>query len=76
MAVTTKDLYALLDKSDHHARSMMAVHTELRSMLAQLHLPDSTSEFVCPKCGADRKGPRGLADHLANVHGEQPEVKA
>jgi len=43
--------------------------TDLLNELNTLNLPVDASEFVCPKCGADRKGPKALADHLANVHG-------
>ena len=67
MGATAKDIYGLLDKVDGHARAIMALHTELRSMLAQVQFPKHV-EWPCPSCGADCGGERGLALHMQNVH--------
>lgn len=67
MSVSAKDIYVVLDKVDGLARGIMALHTELRSMLAQVEFPRHV-EWPCPRCGADTGGERGLALHLQNVH--------
>lgn len=74
MAATLKDIYKLLDEIDDHARKITAKHSELRSMLASIQLPQH-KEWPCPRCGIDVKGEQALRRHLFNVHGEgEPEA--
>ena len=68
MAVSAKDIYVLLDKSDHHARAMVAIHTELRSLLAQVQFPKADDGFACSSCGNSYQSERALALHRSNVH--------
>lgn len=67
MAATLKDIYKLLDSIDKHARAITAQHSELRSMLASLKLPQA-AEFPCPVCDTPLAGERALAFHMQNVH--------
>jgi hypothetical protein len=68
MSVSAKDIYTLLDRSDKHARAMVAIHTELRSLLAQVQFPKPDDGFAC-SCGNSYPTERARALHRANVHG-------
>ncbi len=70
LAITAKDLYALLDKADEHARAITALHTQLRAMLTKMDFPQADVEsFRCRSCGNTYATERALALHAQNVHG-------
>lgn len=68
------EVFEIARKLRYDLTGLQANVTALLNALAALNLPMDTSEYVCPKCGADRKGPRALRDHLQNVHGEVPDA--
>ena len=71
MSINPKDLWKLLDDTDHHARSILAKNTELRAMLAQINFPKEENPFKCaaPTCGWTFKTEGRLRQHEFNVHG-------
>jgi hypothetical protein len=68
---TPRDILELTHGVQQDLAAAQAKLVTIRSWLAQQ--PDMRREqsaYVCPRCGLDLAGPIRLADHLANVHGE------
>lgn len=71
MTVHMKDIWKLMDDADHHARAVLRIHTEIRSLLSNISIPEKP-EHPCPQCGIALPGERALAFHLYNVHDGPP----
>jgi hypothetical protein len=61
------DIWAIADAIQMDLRAAQAKLVELRSYLANLDLPD-TSSVTCSFCGVKLRGPNTLAEHVHVSH--------
>ena len=69
------DLVELVNEMKRDLTRAKARLSTFQRMVSELPIPDEKPPaFVCPRCGIEKTNAEAMADHLANVHGEEPEA--
>lgn len=66
------DLEELAKEMQRDLTRAKAQLSTFQRMISELPIPDEKPPaFVCPRCGVEKSNVEAMADHLANVHGEE-----